>query len=71
MARWIRSRRRTAPAGSGRGRAGEGGSGAASAREGDSGLREALAGVGTTLDEATTCAELTRIAVRLTGGRPP
>ncbi|MEU2924340.1 SpoIIE family protein phosphatase [Streptomyces sp. NPDC007251] len=68
MARWTRSRRGTAPAGSGRSGAGEGGSGAASARDGDSGLREALAGVGTTLDEATTCAELTRIAVRLTGG---
>ncbi|MER6031255.1 SpoIIE family protein phosphatase [Streptomyces sp. NPDC001851] len=31
-------------------------------------LREALAGIGTTLDEATTCAELTRVAVRLAGG---
>ncbi|WP_227025807.1 PP2C family protein-serine/threonine phosphatase [Streptomyces fodineus] len=31
-------------------------------------LREALAGIGTTLDEATTCAELTRIAVRMVGG---
>ncbi|MGW7529914.1 PP2C family protein-serine/threonine phosphatase [Streptomyces sp. NPDC054783] len=31
-------------------------------------LRDALAGIGTTLDEATTCAELTRIAVRLAGG---
>ncbi|MGW7824181.1 PP2C family protein-serine/threonine phosphatase [Streptomyces puniciscabiei] len=31
-------------------------------------LREALAGIGTTLDEGTTCAELTRLAVRLTGG---
>ncbi|MEU6770483.1 SpoIIE family protein phosphatase [Streptomyces sp. NPDC046759] len=31
-------------------------------------LREVLAGIGTTLDEATTCAELTRAAVRLAGG---
>ncbi|MEU8031792.1 SpoIIE family protein phosphatase [Streptomyces sp. NPDC049099] len=31
-------------------------------------LREALAGIGRTLDEATTCAELTRVAVRLAGG---
>jgi hypothetical protein len=31
-------------------------------------LREALAGIGTTLDEGTTCAELTRLAVRLAGG---
>lgn len=31
-------------------------------------LRAALAGIGATLDEATTCAELTRAAVRLAGG---
>ncbi|KOV69262.1 phosphatase [Streptomyces sp. MMG1121] len=31
-------------------------------------LRDALAGIGTTLDESTTCAELTRTAVRLMGG---
>jgi serine phosphatase RsbU (regulator of sigma subunit) len=31
-------------------------------------LREALAGIGTTLDEDRTCAELTRQAVRLAGG---
>ncbi|MER6072239.1 GAF domain-containing SpoIIE family protein phosphatase [Streptomyces sp. NPDC001817] len=31
-------------------------------------LREALAGIGTTLDEGTTCTELTRLAVRLAGG---
>ncbi|WP_256725663.1 PP2C family protein-serine/threonine phosphatase [Streptomyces sp. IMTB 2501] len=31
-------------------------------------LRDALAGIGTTLDEAETCAELTRVAVRLAGG---
>ncbi|MFI2206306.1 PP2C family protein-serine/threonine phosphatase [Streptomyces sp. NPDC020192] len=31
-------------------------------------LRDALAGIGTTLDESTTCAELTRAAVRLAGG---
>ncbi|EST34618.1 PP2C family protein-serine/threonine phosphatase [Streptomyces roseochromogenus] len=31
-------------------------------------LRDALAGIGTTLDEAKTCAELTRVAVRLAGG---
>ncbi|MEV5873129.1 SpoIIE family protein phosphatase [Streptomyces sp. NPDC052101] len=33
-----------------------------------SALRDALAGIGTTLDEATTCAELTGAAVRLAGG---
>ncbi|MFJ9349347.1 PP2C family protein-serine/threonine phosphatase [Streptomyces sp. NPDC101237] len=31
-------------------------------------LRTAAAGIGTTLDEPTTCRELTRAAVRLTGG---
>ncbi|MBP2048138.1 serine phosphatase RsbU (regulator of sigma subunit) [Streptomyces griseochromogenes] len=31
-------------------------------------LRAAAGGIGTTLDEETTCAELTRAAVRLTGG---
>ncbi|KUN04887.1 phosphatase [Streptomyces yokosukanensis] len=31
-------------------------------------LRDALAGIGTTLDEGTTCVELTRAAVRLAGG---
>ncbi|MQY38520.1 hypothetical protein SRB17_65330 [Streptomyces sp. RB17] len=31
-------------------------------------LRETLAGIGTTLDEDTTCTELTRLAVRLAGG---
>ncbi|WP_245235944.1 PP2C family protein-serine/threonine phosphatase [Streptomyces durhamensis] len=31
-------------------------------------LREALAGIGTTLDEATTCAELTRVTAGLAGG---
>ncbi|MEU9477629.1 SpoIIE family protein phosphatase [Streptomyces sp. NPDC048191] len=80
MARWIQSRRRPVPADSGHhredGRGREGTS--ASARTEDpadaadgallSALREELTGIGTTLDEATTCAELTRIAVRLAGG---
>ncbi|MFD8820170.1 phosphatase, partial [Streptomyces sp. NPDC059627] len=31
-------------------------------------LRTAAAGIGTSLDESTTCTELTRAAVRLAGG---
>ncbi|MET9009841.1 PP2C family protein-serine/threonine phosphatase [Streptomyces olivaceoviridis] len=71
MARWIRSRRGPLPAERARRRPG-GGPGAAErpvwagARPAD--LREILAGIGTTLDAATTRTELTRAAVRLAGG---
>ncbi|MEV6113215.1 SpoIIE family protein phosphatase [Streptomyces sp. NPDC052109] len=77
MARWIQSRRRPVPADSGPRREGGGGheGTVTSARAEDvaegarlNTLREALAGIGTSLDEATTCAELTRVAVRLAGG---
>ncbi|MCS0602174.1 serine/threonine-protein phosphatase [Streptomyces sp. LP11] len=67
MARWILSRRGPEPFdGDGRadGRAEE--AEEPGVRLGA--LREVLAGIGTTLDEAATCAELTRAAVRLAGG---
>lgn len=66
VARWIRSRRKTvvaARASRGHGSARENG-----APAGLTELRAAVAGIGTTLDERTTCAELTRAAVRLAGG---
>ncbi|WP_225095593.1 PP2C family protein-serine/threonine phosphatase [Streptomyces sp. CoH27] len=72
MARWIPSRRRHLPAD---GEAVPPTTRAAQAAPaGDAAgarltvLRDALAGIGTTLDEPTTCAELTRAAVRLAGG---
>ncbi|MFI0807118.1 PP2C family protein-serine/threonine phosphatase [Streptomyces echinatus] len=75
VARWIQSRRRTLPAGGDRHRKGDGpgaGPGGAERAE-DPGarlgaLREALSGIGTTLEADTTCTELTRVAVRLAGG---
>ncbi|WP_374205822.1 PP2C family protein-serine/threonine phosphatase [Streptomyces sp. MUM 2J] len=60
VVQWIRSRPGTAAAAALRGR----GSPAASLGA----LRAAMAGVGTTLDEATTWAELTRTAAARTGG---
>ncbi|MGW4564411.1 SpoIIE family protein phosphatase [Streptomyces sp. NPDC004561] len=66
MARWIQSRRRPVPVVGGH-RA-NGGSGEAEEAERLTVLRDALAGIGTTLEEATTCAELTRAAVALAGG---
>ncbi|WP_051789458.1 PP2C family protein-serine/threonine phosphatase [Streptomyces sp. NRRL S-1022] len=65
VARWIRSSRRPPPVGAG-GHAEAGRPAVAAARL--SALREALAGIGTTLDAATTRTELTRTAVRLAGG---
>ncbi|MET8563193.1 hypothetical protein ABZV75_22335 [Streptomyces flaveolus] len=66
MARWSRSRRRPLPVERARHRDG-GGPGEAEqpARAGArlAGLRETLAGIGTTLDAATTHTELTRAAV--------
>ncbi|WP_315970875.1 PP2C family protein-serine/threonine phosphatase [Streptomyces sp. PBH53] len=71
MVRWIRSRRRPRPVAAGRrpdgGCPGEAEQ-AARAAVPLSALRETLAGIGTTLDADTTCAELTRAAVRLAGG---
>ncbi|MYU30832.1 serine/threonine-protein phosphatase [Streptomyces sp. FBKL.4005] len=71
VARWIRSRRRPRPVAAGRrpdgGCPGEAEQ-AARAAVPLSALRETLAGIGTTLDADTTCAELTRAAVRLAGG---
>ncbi|WP_460106269.1 PP2C family protein-serine/threonine phosphatase [Streptomyces sp. YKOK-J1] len=68
--RWIKSRRgpATGAARRPRGAAGgpEGGPEGGAARP--AALRAALGGIGTTLDEGTTCAELTAAAVRLTGG---
>ncbi|MGI5438370.1 PP2C family protein-serine/threonine phosphatase [Streptomyces shenzhenensis] len=61
--RWIRFLRRTAAHGD-RGRGG--GPDGAPARL--SALRAYAAGIGTTLDEATTCGELTRAAAGLAGG---
>ncbi|WEO94584.1 SpoIIE family protein phosphatase [Streptomyces sp. FXJ1.172] len=85
MARWIRSRRRSLPAGGGHRRTGSGDEealtstktqGAAAAAKAEAltagarfaALREALARIGTTLEESTTCAELTGAAVGLAGG---
>ncbi|GHI02398.1 PP2C family protein-serine/threonine phosphatase [Streptomyces cellostaticus] len=66
VVRWIQARRRPLPPGGHR-REDEAGE-----PEGDAvrleALRAAAGGIGTTLDEETTCAELTRAAVRLTGG---
>ncbi|MER6035959.1 PP2C family protein-serine/threonine phosphatase [Streptomyces sp. NPDC001835] len=59
--RWLQSRRGPAPGG---GRRPPSGAGAARAAA----LRDALSGIGTTLDEGTTCAELTAVTARLTGG---
>ncbi|MFG2636675.1 PP2C family protein-serine/threonine phosphatase [Streptomyces sp. NPDC048362] len=67
MARWIRSRRGPVSFDGDRG----GYRGAGRAEEPTARLDTlgaALAAIGTTLDEATTCAELTRAAVRLAGG---
>ncbi|WP_250401037.1 PP2C family protein-serine/threonine phosphatase [Streptomyces cellostaticus] len=66
VSRWIQPRRGPAPGGGrrlpdGSGRP-EGGAAPSAA------LRAALGGIGTTLDEEQTCAELTAAAVRLTGG---
>lgn len=67
MARWIQSRRRPVPLGAGRRE--DGGTSAATEPAAPIGaLRDALAGLGTTLDEATTCAELARVVVVLAGG---
>ncbi|WP_229896085.1 PP2C family protein-serine/threonine phosphatase [Streptomyces cinerochromogenes] len=68
MARWIRSRRRPPPVDAGRRPDGGGPGEAGRAAASPSALREALAGIGTTLDAATTCTELTRAAVRLADG---
>ncbi|WP_225826317.1 PP2C family protein-serine/threonine phosphatase [Streptomyces naphthomycinicus] len=75
MARWIRSRRRPLPphgdrrrGGRGPGEDEHGPEEAAGAAARLSALRETLAGIGTTLDAAAICAELTRAAVRLAGG---
>ncbi|WP_367320207.1 PP2C family protein-serine/threonine phosphatase [Streptomyces sp. HUAS ZL42] len=64
FARWIRERRRPAPARV-PARAGTPGQDATSRLDA---LRSAAAGIGTTLDESTTCAELTRAAVAQSGG---
>ncbi|MFF4437724.1 PP2C family protein-serine/threonine phosphatase [Streptomyces sp. NPDC001621] len=67
MARWIQSRRRPVPVGAGRRE--DGGTPAATEPAAPIGaLRDALAGLGTTLDEATTCTELARAVVVLAGG---
>ncbi|MFF4561563.1 PP2C family protein-serine/threonine phosphatase [Streptomyces sp. NPDC001435] len=55
--RWIRSRRRTTVQVGGQSR-----------ENGLRALRVAAAGIGTTPDESTTCAELARAVVRLAGG---
>ncbi|MGV4981397.1 PP2C family protein-serine/threonine phosphatase [Streptomyces sp. NRAIS4] len=75
MAHWIQSHRRPAPAedsadtaGSTQDADGLSAAGDAAAGARLSVLRDVLAGIGTTLDEAVTCAELTRAAVRLAGG---
>ncbi|MEU2060212.1 PP2C family protein-serine/threonine phosphatase [Streptomyces sp. NPDC013455] len=70
VARWIRSRRRPLP---GAGDRHQDGGADEAGQDAEAGallgaLREALAGIGTTLDPDTTCAELTRAAVRLAGG---
>ncbi|MEU9152619.1 PP2C family protein-serine/threonine phosphatase [Streptomyces sp. NPDC048417] len=66
VARWFQSRRGPASA-DGPG-AVDGPIAGADAFAPFRGLRAAAAGIGTTLDESTTCRELTRAAVRLTGG---
>ncbi|MFF8726021.1 PP2C family protein-serine/threonine phosphatase [Streptomyces sp. NPDC015171] len=72
VARWIQSRRKPLPLdGGGPGAGGRGSGGperAAEAAARLSVLRQALAGIGTTLEADTTCTELTRAAVRLAGG---
>ncbi|MFC9925958.1 PP2C family protein-serine/threonine phosphatase [Streptomyces sp. NPDC127190] len=71
MPRWIRSRRRPVPVGLRHRRDGGAGEPCADTQAAavpPATLRTALAAIGTTLDEATTCTELTRAAVRLTGG---
>ncbi|MEU1463367.1 PP2C family protein-serine/threonine phosphatase [Streptomyces sp. NPDC005727] len=64
--RWIHSRR--GPASDGGRRLPDGAGEPAGGVARPAALRAALAGIGTTLDEETTCAELTAAAVRLTGG---
>ncbi|WP_089104690.1 PP2C family protein-serine/threonine phosphatase [Streptomyces hyaluromycini] len=66
VARWFQSRRGPASADVPGGQAGRttGDGPAAPLRA----LRTAAAGIGTSLDESTTCTELTRAAVRLVGG---
>ncbi|MFF7749667.1 PP2C family protein-serine/threonine phosphatase [Streptomyces sp. NPDC007971] len=66
VARWIQARRRPMPPYSHR-RDDGAGEAEIDARRLEA-LRAAAAGIGTTLDEETTCAELTRASVRLTGG---
>jgi hypothetical protein len=67
VARWIQSRRRPPPFdGEHRDDGGTGDAEQPAARLGA--LRQTLAGIGTTLDEPTTCAELTRAVVQLVGG---
>ncbi|MEU9451383.1 PP2C family protein-serine/threonine phosphatase [Streptomyces sp. NPDC048277] len=66
VARWFQSRRGPASA-DGPGRPDGPGAGADPSAPFRS-LRTAAAGIGTTLDESTTCTELTRAAVRLAGG---
>ncbi|MFE2070274.1 PP2C family protein-serine/threonine phosphatase [Streptomyces sp. NPDC059467] len=69
VARWFQSRRGPASADGPGGRGGRGGAAAGAGPAASlKALRTAAAGVGTTLDEPTTCAELTRAAVRLAGG---
>ncbi|MEU1403705.1 GAF domain-containing SpoIIE family protein phosphatase [Streptomyces sp. NPDC005728] len=67
MPRWIQSRRRPLPADRHRREHGAGEPEGADAARLEA-LRAAAGGIGTTLDEGTTCAELTRAAVRLAGG---
>ncbi|MFF4036713.1 PP2C family protein-serine/threonine phosphatase [Streptomyces sp. NPDC001816] len=65
VARWIQARRRSAPADGNR----ADGAGEPEGEEARlTALRAALGAIGTTLDEETTCSELTRAAVRLVGG---
>lgn len=68
MARWIQFRRRSVAVAGDRRADGDTGRAATEPVARMSVLRAVLAGIGTTLDEATTCAELTRAAVRLAGG---
>ncbi|MER5912019.1 SpoIIE family protein phosphatase [Streptomyces sp. NPDC001982] len=65
VARWIQALRRPAAAGLGPEDGLTEGDGASSRLKA---ARSVVAGIGTTLDEGTTCAELVRAAVRLAGG---
>ncbi|MBV2354238.1 serine/threonine-protein phosphatase [Streptomyces sp. J2-1] len=63
MTRWLHARRAPTSTGTGGPAAADPGPEGAPALSGD-----LLAGIGTTLDESATCAELTRAVVRLAGG---